>query len=75
MGQAAKLDTTGKLIISYYEHRIVYEKRLTADGGTEEVAKIKYRTRFEPVTKERLMGDRGFNQEARGVPVHFTSHA
>lgn len=56
LGKAAKFDAIGKEIISHYTHTIVHERKL--DGGSVIVVpKIRYRTKYEPEAKTRVMGD------------------
>lgn len=56
LGKAAKFDTVGKEIISHYTHQIVNDRKL--DGGSVIlVRKIRYRTKYEPESKTRTMGD------------------
>ena len=65
LGKADKLDATGKAIIAEYEHRIVAEQQIH-EGVMVEVPKIKYRTKHEAQSKERLMGAGGFNPSRLG---------
>ena len=65
LGKADKLDAIGKLIISHYEQRIVNIRELHG-GEVVLTPRIKYRTKHEPVDKERIMTANGFNQSRLG---------
>ena len=77
MGQTAKQDKTGLLIVSFYEHRIVpgSDNKKIIGGEVVEEPRIKFRTKYEPVEKERFMGSKGFNQTRLGeylIDSHYT---
>jgi hypothetical protein len=65
LGKAKKLDDASTLILSHYEHRIIKERTLL-DGDVAVVPKIKYRTKYEAVSKERLMAPASFNPTRLG---------
>lgn len=66
LGQTAKLDKVGQFIISLYEHRIIQADSKIANGEVVKEYKIKYRTKYEPVENEKIMGCKGFNQSRLG---------
>eukprot|EP00966_Prymnesium_polylepis_P273770 6324307-Prymnesium_polylepis.1 len=51
--------------MSHYEHRIIVEQKLEG-GAVVERPKIKYRTKYEPPDKERLMTEGGLNPSRLG---------
>ena len=73
LGKAYRLDGVGKLVISHYEQRIILEKKL--DGGDViQVPRIKYRTKYEPADKERVMTENGFNTSRLGDYLITSDH-
>ena len=56
LGKAAKLDAVGREIISHYVHRIITENKLHG-AKVVTIPKIRYRTKYEPEDKERVMGE------------------
>lgn len=64
-GQAEKLGATEKIILSYYEHRIVFENKMK-DGNFWREPQIKYRSKYEAASKERAMSMKGLNATRLG---------
>ena len=65
LGRANKLDGLSAFIISHYDHRIVSERKLDGADVTL-ISKIKYKTKYEPEDKERMMAETGFNPSRLG---------
>lgn len=73
LGKAAKLDSIGKTIIAHYDHRFFSERKVHG-GDIVDEPKIKYKTKYEPAAKERVMAAGAFNPSRLGDYLICSEH-